>query len=288
MKFTHSNYKLLGVINRTPNSFSCTGFSLIKDHLFSQLKLHDRFSAISDLGFESTAPMNQAITREEELSRFFEFLNLTKSHDFSGKIVSFDTYRPSSFLVMSRAFLSVHPRVEGFIFNDVSGVLDEELKQILLEAKRHFKKEIFYVYSFCFVPNRKEVLKHNKMLRPGDSIIEECVESFKKAANYLEDVIDEKHLILDPGFGFSKTYEQNWELIYRFSYFLQEMEKAKLKNTLLIGLSKKSFLRAKLGTKNPEETEELHQFLLKKMIGMSSRNLLLRVHNPALLSSYSL
>lgn len=288
MKFTHSNYKLLGVINRTPNSFSCTGFSLIKDHLFSQLALHDRFLAISDLGFESTAPMNQAITQDEELSRFFEFLNLTRSHDFAGKIVSFDTYRPSSFLVMSRAFLSVHPRVQGFIFNDVSGVLDEELKSVLREASRTLKKEIYYVYSFCFVTNRKEVLKHNKLLRPGASIVEACVESFKKAVEYLEEVIDSDHLILDPGFGFSKTYEQNWELINRFSYLLKEMEKAKLKNSLLIGLSKKSFLRAKLGTKNPEETEILHQFLLKKMVGMSSRNLLLRVHDPALLSSYSL
>lgn len=288
MKFTHSNYKLLGVINRTPNSFSRTGFSLIKDHLFSQLALHDRFLAISDLGFESTAPMNQAITQDEELSRFFEFLNLTRSHDFAGKIVSFDTYRPSSFLVMSRAFLSVHPRVQGFIFNDVSGVLDEELKSVLREASRTLKKEIYYVYSFCFVTNRKEVLKHNKLLRPGASIVEACVESFKKAVEYLEEVIDSDHLILDPGFGFSKTYEQNWELINRFSYLLKEMEKAKLKNTLLIGLSKKSFLRAKLGTKNPEETEILHQFLLKKMVGMSSRNLLLRVHDPALLSSYSL
>lgn len=288
MKFTHSNYKLLGVINRTPNSFSRTGFSLIKDHLFSQLALHDRFLAISDLGFESTAPMKQAITQDEELSRFFEFLNLTRSHDFAGKIVSFDTYRPSSFLVMSRAFLSVHPRVQGFIFNDVSGVLDEELKSVLREASRTLKKEIYYVYSFCFVTNRKEVLKHTKLLRPGVSIVEACVESFKKAVEYLEEVIDSDHLILDPGFGFSKTYEQNWELINRFSYLLKEMEKAKLKNTLLIGLSKKSFLRAKLGTKNPEETEILHQFLLKKMVGMSSRNLLLRVHDPALLSSYSL
>lgn len=286
MKFTNSNYKILGVINRTPNSFSCSGYSLVKDHLLAQINLHHRLNVISDFGFESTAPMNQAISSQEEMERFHEFLSITKSQDFSGQIISFDTYRPNSFGAMCEAFIRIHPRIKGFIFNDVSGVLDEDLKKTLTQVKQQYKdKEIYYVYTFSFIANRFAVLEHNKNLRAGESIIESCVAHFLYAKNYLREILDDEHLLLDPGFGFSKTYEQNWDLIHRFGYLIGQLKKNEIKNTLLIGLSKKSFLRGKLGVKNPEETEKLHQAILNSMLSASSNSLLLRVHNPSILSN---
>jgi len=119
-----SKYKTLGVINRTPNSFSDHGASLHPDHFDSQLKsfLADP-SVIVDIGFESTAPMNQAISDQEEFARFLSFLEASKEYSFADKFISFDTYKVKNFLLIADEFQKIHP-LAHFIFNDISGVLD--------------------------------------------------------------------------------------------------------------------------------------------------------------------
>ncbi|MBY0413892.1 MAG: dihydropteroate synthase, partial [Bdellovibrionales bacterium] len=119
-----SHYKGLGVINRTPNSFSDKGLSLQKDYFLNQIKeFLNTKGIIVDVGFESTAPMNTAVSFSEEMIRFNEFLELTLEIDFGETFISFDTYKVESFLAMTNAFGKLHPKVK-FIFNDVSGVLD--------------------------------------------------------------------------------------------------------------------------------------------------------------------
>lgn len=272
-----SKFKTLGVINRTPNSFSDHGQSLNPQHLKLQLKsfLEDP-TVIVDVGFESTAPMNQAVSPEEELSRFENFKEASKDFSFENKFISFDTYKVQNFLLMTDAFKALHPKAY-FIFNDVSGVLDNELKEALLKFK---DQNFYYIYTFAHIPSRDQVLNHMKFLHPERDVITEASLAFKKAYDWFKSFQMEDKLILDPGFGFSKTFEQNWELINHWS----ELEsKTSLDVPILVGLSKKSFLKKALETHPELGLEGLHQKCIQDIQKASKRNLLFRVHDPKIM-----
>lgn len=278
------DYNILGVINRTPNSFSDQGISLNKEHFLKQITHHLTYkSLILDIGFESTAPMNEAISFDEEMRRFDEFMELVKSFDFSGKFLSFDTYRPQSFLAMLKKVQKFHPHAK-FIFNDISGVLDDELKETLKEVLKIIdQKKFFYVYNFTNIPRRSQSVKHMSFLNDSQSIISQCLDSMRGAHRWFSELDMpglSNQLILDPGFGFSKTYEQNWDLINDFSLLDRLLAQSGISNSILIGVSKKSFLRKYLGVSDVMLTETLHRQILEKMHSTTRRHLLFRVHNP--------
>lgn len=274
-----SKYKTLGVINRTPNSFSDHGASLHPDHFDFQLKSFlDDPSVIVDIGFESTAPMNQAITVEEEYARFLSFLHASKDYSFADKFISFDTYKVKNFLLMVSEFQKIHPQAH-FIFNDVSGVLDTELSNALLSFKG---KNFYYIYTFTHIPERSQVLNHMTFLHPESDVIESTAKAFNKAYEWFKSFGMESQLILDPGFGFSKTYEQNWQLIEHFD----ELERqTNLSVPILIGLSKKSFLKKALESYPGMDLEGLHKKCISELQKASKGNLLFRVHDPKIMKS---
>jgi dihydropteroate synthase len=274
-------YKMLGVINRTPNSFSDHGLSLHPEYFEAQIQsmLSDE-RVIIDVGFESTAPMNVAISFEEELDRFYSFLEASKKYSFKERFISFDTYKVQNFLIMSEAFLKIHPKA-FVIFNDVSGVLDEELKVELIKFRG---MNFYYIYTFSHIPERAQTLNHMKFLDEKSDIIEQTAQSFIHAHAWFKSFHMHEQLILDPGFGFSKTYEQNWRLIDSF-----ELLDSKLPfyNTVLVGLSKKSFLKKKLssqdGFQDEKKLEELHKKCIRHIQKSTTKPLLFRVHDPKIL-----
>lgn len=275
-----SHYKTLGVINRTPNSFSDPGLSLNPDYFKAQLQsfLNDS-TVIIDVGFESTAPMNQAISFEEEKNRFQIFLEASKTFSFFNRYVSFDTYKIKNFKFMVHEFKKYHPKA-NFIFNDVSGVLDDELMEALFEFK-HTK--FYYIYTFSHIPKREQTLEHMNFLETKVDIIESCAQAFMKASEWFKSIEMEHQLILDPGFGFSKTFDQNWKLIHHFRDLEEKLLDLKITNPILIGLSKKSFLRKVAAADSPLALEELHQRCIQDISKNSILNLLFRVHDPSII-----
>jgi dihydropteroate synthase len=272
-----SNFKILGVINRTPNSFSDHGLSLNPEHFKSQLKSFlEMDSVIVDIGFESTAPMNQPVSVEEEFARFESFLEASKEFSFDNIFISFDTYKIHNFLRMTESFRRFHPEAH-FIFNDVSGVLNDELKSALLKFKG---EEFYYIYTFSHIPERSQVLEHMKFVHPESDIITETARAFNHAFNWFKSFGMEDNLILDPGFGFSKTYEQNWELIHHWRVLEAKM---KLDTPILLGLSKKSFLKKALKNYPGLDLESLHKKCIQDIQKASKGNLLFRVHDPRVL-----
>ncbi len=273
-------YKSLGVINRTPDSFSDKGQSLNQKHFEDQLSsfLQDK-SVICDFGFESTASMNSVVPMDEEVARFRDFLDASRDFDFEGRLVSFDTYRPESFLMMTEMFSALHSEV-SFLFNDVSGVLDNKLKQALLSFKG---KNFAYIYTFTHIPSRSNVQDHMKFLDESKDIFVSAVEAFTKAHQFFSEIGMQEQLFFDAGFGFSKTYEQNWELINRYGELQKELVSKGLKNPHVIGLSKKSFLKKALGSDDLSLLEGLHKSLIQKMQGEAIVKLLFRVHDPTIL-----
>lgn len=284
MKFKNlSQYKKLGVINMTPNSFSDHGASLNPDHFTQQLTafLSDP-TVIVDVGFESTAPMNAAISFEEELKRFENFLLSSKSFSFKDRFISFDTYKLENFKVMSERFMAIHPEAH-IIFNDVSGVVTPELMEIL----KIFKGlNFYYIYTFSHIPSRDLTLKHMNYVNENEDVIHAAAESFIAVYDSFKSFQLEDYLILDCGFGFSKTYDQNWTLIHQYGDLIKKIHKARpgMTNPHLIGLSKKSFLKKKLGgAASVDELEALHLECLKLIQKQSTHKLLFRMHNPFIL-----
>lgn len=268
--------KTMGVINITPNSFSDPQKFFFTDELtHTLLKYSHRDDLLFDFGFESTAPMNSAITQSEELKRFDQFFEQIKDIDLNDRWISFDTYRPSSFSYFEERFKTRY-KGQGFLFNDVSGVRDTELLQLL----RHKKSDpcFFYNYSFTHIPSRDETLKHMTFLDEGD-VVSKAMLFFEEAEKEFCSLGVNDQVVFDPCFGFSKTYEQNWELLNRFV----ELEKHFGHNrSWLIGLSKKSFLRKSLSQDVADpflEAEKIHQRILSRLIDETSAHVFFRVHD---------
>ena len=277
-------YKSLGVINRTPNSFSDQGLSLNSEFFDIQLAsfLGDE-SVIIDVGFESTAPMNEAITAEVELERFHSFLEASKKFSFNDRYISFDTYKIENFKYMVYEFKKLHPR-SHFIFNDVSGDLSSELKETLFEFRN---TSFYYIYTFSHIPERAKTLDHMKYQINHKNIVESTAEHFIEAFEWFKSFRMEHQLILDPGYGFSKTYEQNWKLITEFSSL--EGLLLKMNNPILIGLSKKSFLKKALPVSGHDNLNDIHYDCLKKIMEKSKKKLLFRLHDTTIIKKlYSL
>lgn len=277
----------MGVINRTPNSFSDHGASLNSDFFKTQIEsfLNDP-TVIVDVGFESTAPMNKAISSELELERFYDFLNASKEFSFKDRFISFDTYRPLNFQLMAREFSKIHPHAK-FIFNDVSGVLDEELSSVLEEFTG---EDFYYIYTFSHIPDRSLVLDHMKFVQEEADIIKEVSTAFLEAFLWFKKRKMETKVIFDPGFGFSKTFDQNWSLINSYSQLDQTLREKGFNSPILIGLSKKSFLKKALAhtLEHGSEVDSLaleclHHDCLQKIKASSTLPLLFRVHDLSVL-----
>ena len=281
-------FNTMGVINITPNSFSDPGYYLddktIKDSLVKFLKKPD---LIFDFGFESTAPMNQAISAELERERFDIFFDQIEDVDFNFRFISFDTYRPQNFLYFkeqwSKRYSGCH-----YLFNDVSGVLDDSLVE-LLEQISH-EDNFYYLFAFTHIPSRDLVSKHMNYTENKDDICESARIKFIKAHQFFSDFALKERLIFDPCFGFSKTYEQNWQLLEGLPILLKECKREGISASWLVGVSKKSFLRKFLQKSHQvalqvysdpfSESEILHENIIRKLLAQNLGHLLFRVHDP--------
>lgn len=276
------NYQALGVVNWTPNSFSDSGLWL--NHKF----FHESFAyflsdkkLIIDIGFESTAPFNQSISKNEEKERFLAFLREFKKYQINeSRLFSIDTYRIDNFLFMSESLKEISPKLQ-FIFNDVSGVVDRELIDFIKKSKKSF----YYVYTFSHIPDRGHVQDHMKYQK-NEPILKACADAFIKVFRLFKQNNLADRLILDPGFGFSKSYEQNWELLEHFDKVIYQVGIEGFKGAYLLGLSKKSFIRKEVPSLNPAEDSELiHYYFLLELLKIKKNHLLFRVHDPSLVNT---
>ncbi len=269
----------LGVINLTPNSFS-DGNKYSETHYLKSSLQHfiNTPNLAIDLGFESTAPMNSAITLLEEKKRFDHFYEQVKDIDFSGKWISFDTYKLENYLYFENKFKARWENL-GFILNDVSGVIDDEFLNFL-KGKRN-QEDFFAIYAHTHIPERAFTLKHMDYLN-DDNILTNVKEHFVKAEKVFKVHGFERQILFDPCFGFSKSYEQNWELLNGFAQLVDRLKEDGIVKPWLIGISKKSFLRKSL-TRSLDpygDSENLHEKILQELMIKNLGHLLFRVHDP--------
>ena len=248
-----STPKIMGILNLTPDSFSDGGkFNNEKSALLQAEKMIKDGADFIDIGAQSTRPNAEFLSAKEEILRIGKMISLIKK-EFPETLISLDTFYAE---VVKFGF------EEGIdVVNDISGGdFDENLLKTVAETKLPY----ILMHSNSTYQNMHEKIHY-------EDIIVSLNYSFSKKINELQK-LGIYDVILDPGFGFGKTIEDQYKMIDEVQYIGFE------KFPLLIGISRKSFIFKPLGklpTEINEETQNLHRKVLEKGAKI------LRVHDVA-------
>jgi dihydropteroate synthase len=213
---------VMGVVNVTPDSFSDGGVHLDPDTAAEAARrMVEEGAAIVDVGGESTRPGSEGVSADEELRRVVPVL------DRLGKDVplSIDTSKA----VVARAALERG----AILVNDVTALRgDPELAEVAASGGAYL----------CLMHMQGEPRTMQAEPRYDDVAGEVASFLEERLAFAVAEGIPEERVCLDPGIGFGKTMEQNFELVRRLEVLLA------LGRPVLVGFSKKSSLRRLTGS----------------------------------------
>jgi dihydropteroate synthase len=223
-EFNEGTY-VMGILNVTPDSFSDGGqFNDIDSAMRRVRKLITGGADIIDIGGESTRPNYTKISDEEEIQRILPIIaRIKRIFDIP---ISVDTYKVN----VAKAALDAG----ADMINDIWGLKYDNGEMAELIAKRGV--------PCCLMHNRKEPV-YNSFIDDVLNDLKETIQIAKKAG-----IADDK-IILDPGIGFAKTYEQNLEL----TNHLERLNE--LGYPVLLGTSRKSMIGLTLNLPAQERVE---------------------------------
>jgi dihydropteroate synthase len=217
---------VMGILNVTPDSFSDGGeFETVESAVAHGLAMIAEGADIIDIGGESTRPGAVRITEEEELSRVIPVIKELSHH---GAVISIDTMRSG----VARAAVEAG----ATYINDVSGGL-ADLQMHHVVADLGTKYTLMHWRGHSVDMNSKAIY--------SDVVEEVKAELMEQVGKALAAGIAKEKIILDPGIGFAKESEHNWELIHRITEIVD------LGYPVLVGASRKRFL----GGDSPSERE---------------------------------
>jgi dihydropteroate synthase len=244
--------RVMGIINLTPDSFfSGSRFKEVKDVLETVERMLSDGADFIDLGGCSTRPGAKPVDKEEELARLIPVIRAIVTA-FPEAIISVDTYRAD---VARKAICDCG----AHIINDISGgEADSEMFPLI--------SELNVPYIMMHMQGTPETMQKNPVY--GD-IIADILQWFGKRIVALHKS-GVKDIILDPGFGFGKSIENNFELLRRF----RELTVAG--HSLMAGLSRKSMIWKSIGL-SPEES--LSGTSVLNTIALLNGASILRVHD---------
>lgn len=242
---------ILGIVNITPDSFYDGGTLQTEDDILSRAeKMIQQGADGLDIGAQSTRPRAEQIGADAEWERLRAPLALLRER-FPDTLLSIDTYHAS---VAERA-----ADLGADIINDISGgTFDPEMFQTMGKLK--------LPYVLMHIQGNIETMQ----VKPEYGNVVEEVMGF--LAEKTRELIDAgvNDIFIDPGFGFGKTNEHNFELLRNLSY-LQE-----LGHPLFIGMSRKSMIWKTLNT---SANEALNGTTALNMIALEGGAAILRVHD---------
>jgi dihydropteroate synthase len=237
---------VMGIVNVTPDSFSDGGkYVNIEDALIHARQLVQDGAEIIDIGGESTRPGHQPVGEEEELERVVPVIERLAAE--IEVPISIDTYKAR---VAKEAI-----RAGAHLINDVWGAkADPEMARIMGELS---------------VP---VILMHNRNNMDYRDFIEDVLNDVKESVALVKEAgVKEEHILLDPGIGFAKTYEQNLEMMYRMDRLVE------LGYPVLLGTSRKSFIGKTLG--DVPAVERLEGTAATVALGIERGCRIVRVHD---------
>ena len=247
-----SEPQVMGILNVTPDSFYAGSRSETEKDIVQRLhQIIDEGASIIDIGGYSSRPNAEHISEEEEMNRLRNGLEIIRQHS-PNAVVSVDTFRADVAKMCVEEYGVA-------IINDISaGQMDEQMFPTIA------KLGVPYI-----IMHMKGTPQDMQVSPKYDHFLKEIFYYFSEKVQKLRD-LGVKDIIIDPGFGFGKTLEHNYELMNHLEEFsLFELP-------LLVGVSRKSMIYKLLET-TPEEalngTTALHTIALLKGANI------LRVHD---------
>jgi len=222
---------VMGILNVTPDSFADGGRHFtIADALKRAEEMIAEGVDIIDVGGESTKPGAERVTEVEELERVIPVITELAKKDFA---ISIDTTRAS---VAKEAI-----KLGAHYVNDVSGGLaDPKMYSVIAE---HPQVQYIIMHWRAHSKNMQELAQYKDVVKEVKEELEARIDSAIEAG------VNPEQIIIDPGLGFSKMPEHNWELLKNLDRI------ALLGYPILVGASRKRFLGELTGATNPDDRE---------------------------------
>ena len=246
MLFSESNFPLImGILNITPDSFyskSCIDYDNLNNDKF-------KYADIVDIGCESSRPGSSPISNKKEFSRLLKFINYNQ---LSNQYLSIDTYKPE---------IARYALENGFfMINDIqSGGRDYLMMDLAVE----FDCPIIFMHMKG---------EPNSMQKKPfyEDVIGDIMSFFENKLKIAAGIgIKSENIILDPGIGFGKRIQDNYNIIRNLNKIKQ------FNHRILVGLSRKSFLS--VNSDGPES--RLTSTIAATVLAIQNGVDILRVHD---------
>ncbi|BFP42197.1 dihydropteroate synthase [Flavobacteriaceae bacterium GF1] len=243
--------KVMGILNITPDSFYDGGKYNNPAAIVQQVeRMLKEGASLIDIGAYSSKPGAKDISEDEELHRILPIVNLILN-EFPHTVLSIDTFRSR----VAKKCL----QVGAAMVNDISGgYLDHKMMATVAEFQVPF-----------IAMHMRGTPQTMKSMTTYDDMLKEVLFYFSEIIEKARD-LKINDIVLDPGFGFAKTVEQNYRLLQYLDLFKN------LKRPILAGVSRKSMIYKTLGC-TPEKalngTTALHMAALERGANI------LRVHD---------
>ena len=243
---------IMGILNVTPDSFSDGGQYYKKNSAIEHaLEMVNNGADIIDIGGESTRPFADPVSLDEEISRVIPVIEgIRKKSDVC---ISIDTTKS---VVASKAL-----QVGASIINDVSAMEDDPL---IADVAIQFNCPLIIMHMKGTPKNMQDNPKY-------ESLVSDIKDYLVSRIDFaLSKGVEQKKIIIDPGIGFGKTVENNFEIINNLNHFVE------LNFPVLLGASRKSFIGVSL---NLPEKDRLEGSLAANVIGLQQGVKIFRVHD---------
>lgn len=246
-----SQPKVMGILNITPNSFFDGGkYSSDEEIIAKVQKMLNDGATFIDVGAYSSKPNAEFVSEDEELNRIIPVVQLLVKQ-FPSILLSIDTFRSE---VASACIEN-----GAAIINDISaGNLDDKMLEVI--AKYNVP------YIMMHMRGKPETMQS---MTDYDDIVKEILFYFSEKISQARS-LGINDLIIDPGFGFAKTIEQNYEVMQKVELFHN------LELPMLIGISRKSMIHKFLGI---SADDALNGTTFLNTIALTKGAQILRVHD---------
>ena len=243
---------IMGILNITPDSFSDGGDFFEKNIAIDRaLEMVEQGADIIDIGGESTRPFSDSVSLKEEISRVIPVIEgICKESDVC---ISIDTTKSK---VASEAL-----EAGASVINDISAM---EIDSLMVDVALKFNCPIVLMHMKGIPKNMQDNPQYQ-------SLISDIKEYLLARIDFVVSKgIDRNKIIIDPGIGFGKTVENNFEIINNLDQFV------KMNFPVLLGASRKSFIGVSL---NLPEKDRLEGSIAANIIGLQKGAKIFRVHD---------
>lgn len=246
-----SSPKVMGILNVTPNSFYDGGkFADDKSMLLQVEKMLTEGATFIDIGAYSSKPSADFVSEEEEIERLVPIIKSVLKY-FPETLISVDTFRANV------ARLAIENG--ACIINDIAaGSLDKNMMKTVAELQ--------VPYIMMHMKGNPQTMQS---LAQYDNITKEVLFYFSEKVGQARS-LGINDLIIDPGFGFAKTLEQNFEVMNNLELFQM------LNLPILVGISRKSMIYKTLDTSSEFA---LNGTTVLNTIALQKGSNILRVHD---------